>query len=246
MYRLRRIDGSVIAEGESYRAILADLLGFHANSSLVYRWPKFLQYANLAGLNLVGVDLTGADLSYANLAGANLAAANLAATCLNYADLSYADLCQTSFRNAVLIGTNFQSAVVSVDTSFMGASLERACNIPPKLAAYTSILPEGDIIGWKKCSKTDSILDGNNVLVKLKIPANARRTNATGRRCRAEFAEVLDAGPAGIAYSFWDPNFVYRTGETAYCDVWQTNRWIECGGGIHFFITSEEAGVVEF
>ena len=48
----------------------------------------------------------------------------------------------------------------------------------------TRILPEGDIIGYKKCR------DG--VIVKLLIPIKAKRSHAFGRKCRAEYAKVLE------------------------------------------------------
>lgn len=51
--------------------------------------------------------------------------------------------------------------------------------------AKTSILPdEGDIIGWKK-AWTDNEMPPTPVIVKLLIPADAQRSNATGRKCRA-------------------------------------------------------------
>jgi hypothetical protein len=81
------------------------------------------------------------------------------------------------------------------NSGYFCASLERAQNIPPKVAAYTSILPpEGDIIGWKKSGRHSEFACTQDVIVKLKIPASARRTNATGRKCRAEFAEVRRLG----------------------------------------------------
>ena len=70
------------------------------------------------------------------------------------------------------------------------------------------------------------------VIVKLLIPSDAQRLNATGRKCRASTARVLDLQdrqgnslpPDTTAYSSFD-----------------TNRWNECAPGIHFFITRIEA-----
>ena len=97
-----------------------------------------------------------------------------------------------------------------------------------------TLVTEGEIIGWKKCN--------NNVIVKLLIPANARRSNATGRKCRAEFARVLDVIGAeeGITNSHGQETY-YRAGETVKPDSWDENRFNECSHGIHFFITREEA-----
>ena len=100
--------------------------------------------------------------------------------------------------------------------------------------ARTRILPEGDIIGWKKCKA--------NVIVKLRIPAEAKRSHAFGRKCRAEYADVLEVFGAdeGMTNNH-GPKTVYRQGERvipdSFCEDWQN----ECSNGIHFFITREEA-----
>lgn len=102
--------------------------------------------------------------------------------------------------------------------------------------ARTRILPEGDIIGWKKCKA--------NVIVKLRIPAEAKRSHAFGRKCRAEYADVLEVFGAdeGVTNNH-GPETVYLPGERvmpdSFCESWQN----ECSNGIHFFITREEAEV---
>ena len=161
-------------------------------------------------------DLSDADLSDADLRRANLRRANLRGADLSYADLSGADL-----SDADLSGADLRGAKLS------GANLRGA-------VSKITIVTEGDIIGWKKCN--------NNVIVKLLIPANARRSNATGRKCRAEFARVLDVIGAeeGITNSHGQETY-YRAGETVKPDSWDENRFNECSHGIHFFITREEA-----
>jgi hypothetical protein len=83
------------------------------------------------------------------------------------------------------------------------------------------------------------------VLVKLRIPADARRSNATGRKCRAEFADVLEV--IGAAEGRTDRTAdggsvaVYRVGERVVPDSWDDDWALECGHGIHFWITKEEA-----
>ena len=87
----------------------------------------------------------------------------------------------------------------------------------------------------------------DNLIVELEIPADAMRSSATSRKCRASKARVisitdLDGNPAGDnVASDYDRNFVYRTGETVEVSNFDTNRWIECAPGIHHYITREEA-----
>ena len=164
--------------------------------------------------------------------------------CLRDADLSAANL-----RCADLHGANLRSADLSA-ANLRGADLSAAnlhgANLSELTVAQTSILPdEGDIIGWKKAIT----LDGAPIIVKLLIPADAQRSNATGRKCRASTARVLDLQdkqgnslpPDTTAYSSYDPDFTYQKGETVHVEDFDTNRWEECAPGIHFFITRIEA-----
>lgn len=178
---------------------------------------------------LHGADLSHADLSYANLSHANLSHASLRSADLHGADLHGADLNCACLHGADLTDTNLRGAKLSELT-----------------IAKTSILSdEGDIIGWKK-----AYVDGPTpVIVKLLIPADAQRSNSTGRECRASKAQVLDLQdkqgnslpPDSTAHSSYDPDFTYKKGETMHVEDFDTNRWNECAPGIHFFITRIEA-----
>ena len=178
---------------------------------------------------LHGADLCDADLRHADLRGADLRHASLHGAYLMHADLRDADLCGADLRGADLSGADLYGAKLSELT-----------------VAQTSILPdEGDIIGWEKAIT----LDGAPIIVKLLIPSDAQRSNATGRKCRASTARVLDLQdkqgnslpPDTTAYSSYDPDFTYKKGETVHVEDFDTNRWNECAPGIHFFITRIEA-----
>ena len=188
--------------------------------------------------NLRDADLRGADLSYANLYGANLRDANLRDANLRDADLRGADLSYAS-----LYGANLR------DADLRDADL-RDADLPELTIAKTSILPDGDIIGWKKAYVAN--MPPTPVIVKLLIPSDAKRSNSTGRKCRANKARILDLQdlqdrqgnslpPDTTAYSSFDPDFTYKKGETVHVEDFDTNRWNECAPGIHFFITRIEA-----
>ena len=155
--------------------------------------------------------LRDADLRNAYLRNAYLRGANLRGADLRGADLRNADLGNAYLRDAGLGGAK-------------GAELA---------IAQTRILPEGALIGWKKCEE--------GVLVKLRIPEDAKRSQAFGRKCRAEFAEVLEVIGAEVGISQHDGKTEYRAGERVTCDVWSEDWQEECAGGIHFYITRDEA-----
>ena len=213
----------------------ADLRGADLHGACLYDADlrdAYLGCANLSDAYLGGANLHGADLGYANLSDANLSYANL-----SYANLSYADL-----SDANLSGVDLRYADLS------HADLSDANHVQLSIAK-TSILPdEGDIIGWKK-AWTDDTMPPKSVIVKLLIPSDAQRSNATGRKCRASTARVLDLQdkqgnslPSDTtAYSGHDTDFTYKKGETVHVEDFDTNRWNECATGIHFFITRIEA-----
>lgn len=135
---------------------------------------------------------------------------------------------RANLRGADLCGANL------CDADLRGANLCDAKSIPEIAAARLMACPEsGAFEGWKKCS--------GGVLVRLLVPATARRSSATTRKCRAEFAKVLEVVGARVGISIHDSKTEYRKGKTVKCDKWEANRRIECGGGIHFFLTRVEA-----
>ena len=72
------------------------------------------------------------------------------------------------------------------------------------------------------------------------IPAKAKRSNATGRKCRASEVKVLEVIGAKEGISKHDDTVKYVKGKTVKCHEWNEDRWEECGGGIHFFLTRIE------
>ena len=217
-----------------------------------------LRGADLHGLDLSCMDLYGKNLSYADLRYADLFHANLSTANLSHANLSTANLCNVNLCNVNLNGaclyganlseTNLREADLSeVDLSrayLFGANLNKAkCeNIVYNegTSFFALQCPEkGSFIGFKKA---------NGYIVELKIPANAKRSSATSRKCRCSKAKVLsitlldgtDDGTTSVC-SDRDPDFVYKIGKIVKVDDFDEDRWHECSTGIHFFMTRDEA-----
>ena len=200
-----------------------------------------LMFADFTETNLIGACLMRANISEASFTDARIERANLRQANLSYTKFWGANLTDADLRGANLLAANLDYANLK-NAKFDNANinevkLEHSKNIPDYLAAVTLIVPEGKIIGWKK-------LRGNKI-AKLSIPENACRSNATERKCRAEFVDVLEiwneddsvSEGTSIHYS----SITYRVGERVYCDKWDENRWKGCSGGIHFFLTHYEA-----
>ena len=148
---------------------------------------------------------------------------------LRGADLSRADLSRADLRDADLRGADLYGG--------KNAALAQA---------QTVICPEGQIIGYKKIRCFDNDGDIVPAIAKLLIPGDAKRSNASGRKCRASKAIVLDITREGEqitrGFSIYDAFFDYEAGKTVYpAGPFNDDRWEECASGIHFYITREEA-----
>jgi hypothetical protein len=116
------------------------------------------------------------------------------------------------------------------------ADLSWAVGAELALAMGMHIPAEGPFWGYKKCRSING-----DVLVKLLIPAEAKRSHGSERKCRAEFADVLEVIGADEGISDYDRSVTYRSGQRVTADAWDENRWATCSNGIHFFMTKEEA-----
>jgi uncharacterized protein YjbI with pentapeptide repeats len=217
---IKTVFGKLIFEGDFSSVAKAVRAALAAKNSLSY---ANLRYADLSSADLSSANLSSVDLSYADLRYADLSSADLRYANLRYANLRYADLSSADLRYANLSSANLSSAKNS------------------ELAiARTRILPQGTLIGWKWLR--------GGVIARLRIPEAAKRSHAFGRKCRAEFADVLDLFSAdgtefsGVGVSTHNPKFTYTVGATVRPEEPFSDDWTEeCAAGIHFFITREEA-----
>ena len=178
---------------------------------------------------LGGADLGGAYLRGADLRGAYLRGAYLRGAYLGDADLRGADLGDAYLGDADLRGADLGGADLG------GAYLRGAKNIPFIPMACPS---DGAFIGWKKVGR---------YLIKLEIPEDAKRSSATGTKCRCDKAKVLDIiciddnSPLSEITNFNYVKTTYKKGEMVFPDSFNEDRWNECSNGIHFFINRQEA-----
>ena len=188
-----------------------------------------LSCANLHYANLCNADLSYADLSYADLSRADLSCANL-----HYANLHYANLMGANLKGANLSRAAMKEAILSC------ADLRGAKNLP----YIPMVCPEeGAFIGWKQAK-----VEGGYVIAKLEIPASAKRSSATTRKCRCSEAKVLEiynfdgaVAKERECYSRYDNSFIYEVGKIVKVDDFDEDRWNECSQGIHFFMNRQEA-----
>lgn len=151
---------------------------------------------------------------------------------------SYIEYSRFSLDNSMFIGV-YYSAIQAKDSS-----VEHVLSIDdPKGTIqplhYPSACPlEGEFIAYKYIKRC---------IVKLLIPADAKRSSAFGFKCRASYAKVLsinniDNGEPlnSISSERFSP-ITYKVGEFVYPDSFTENRFNECSHGIHFYLNKEDA-----
>lgn len=155
----------------------------------------------------------------------------------------------TSFREADLRNAEFMDCTLTGEESaFVGSNLYGTrftrCKMP--LAEYRKgkVVTE-DIIAYKICRMTRNIFS-DFALVTLKIPRGAIVFSINGNKCRtnkaivtkitaAEGGEKLDRAFSTHKY------FSYYVGDEITVYDFNCEYNVECGEGIHFFMTQKEA-----
>ena len=202
--------------------------GKRANLSHADLNNAFLYRANLCGADLSGADLSGAALCHANLYHANLSDADLSHANLYRANLFYANLSDADLSYAYLSDADLSHANLS------NAKID-----------FPLACPEtGSFEAWKKVISKNK----TEFLVKLLVPADAKRSSATTNKCRCEFADVLEITNIEtnqavqlVENMSYFPTITYRVGERVCPDSYDDNRWNECSHGIHFFVNKQSA-----
>jgi len=159
-------------------------------------------------------------------------------TCEGRADLRGADLRGANLQEANLLLADLLLA------DLRGANLQVANLLGAKLPNFQLPPEEGDFYAWKKVE--------NGIVLKLLIPADAKRTSSLiGRKCRAshvvpvEAFSIVDGELVPVdgkkfvgkhAINFW-----YTIGRKRNADKYDPDIRVECTHGIHFFMTKQEA-----
>ena len=226
------LSGTDLSEANMIGANLSGTNLSDANLRGAYLRGADLSDTNLIGANLRGANLSDANLIVANLIVANLSCANLRGANLRGADLSYANLRGADLSDANLRGADLSYANLS-DTNLIVANLSDVTSNFKTLGYHLACPEEGSFIAWKK------VVD---CIIKLEIPADAKRSSATTLKCRCSYAKVLEIEGNEIStlnHVKYGQLTTYTVGEYVYPDSFDEDRWNECGNGIHFFMNKE-------
>lgn len=222
-----------------------------------------LDKANFKDADLHNCDFSNASLSMAEFNGAELYRCDFGLARLNSStfigakifDCNFfgANLCSVQFIDANIGYANFENSMINDHTDFTCVIARHLKDMP----YIPMVCPEeGEFVAWKVVlASTEDFVDGvrhTPVLVKLLIPADAKRSSGFGRKCRASKAKVLEICNLDgreinwkfgyRIHSVWDWDFNYEVGKIVEPEEpFNEDRWSECASGIHFFLNRQEA-----
>lgn len=159
----------------------------------------------------------------------------------------------SKYKNDILNGCSFRFCDVSDQSKFEYCNFFNS-EFVYGTSGFDKVIPtacpeEGGFIAWKYVEHVDGSFlssDPEGYIVKLYIPADAKRSSATSNKCRASKALVLDIqnrdGTSSHKYEVVsNRDFTYRIGEIVMPDLFDENRLVECSNGIHFFMNRADA-----
>ena len=214
------------------------------------------------GVSFIGCDIDGASLSassfndvrfeHCTMTSCSVADSQIYGSTFLHVDAFRSSFCGSSFGGTKFtdccLASTFFGNIAVTDSVVSSCRLNGAVFAPEGCGSFlfdncyinhTTIglhpAPEGDLIGWG--------WKGGS-LVKLLIPADSERSCGTDRKHRCRYAVVLsvdgtDTKTAETVHGCTVTQYI--PGQEVHCDYWDKDRWNTCSGGIHFFLTKDEA-----
>ena len=208
---------------------------------------------DLSGWNLQDINFDACDFRGINFDGTNLS--GIRARNALFGEMIFPD---GSKKKTSLSGANLQNAILE-STDFRGCDLHEADIRGADV--YSAAFFQADLTGiqadettkhfWMSCPKKGAFLGwkvcyGRRIVLLL-IPEDARRVSGTREEIRCEKAKVLTIDSIDgkenytEAHSYVDENFYYRVGQMVYVRNFNPDRFVDSGGGIHVWLSREEA-----
>ena len=190
--------------------------------------------------------------SYTNLCNSTFASCQFDCGWFDFVNLNNINCAYTNFEyfrmfNSSFNCSKFANCEFDIDCQ-ENCDFTKAVFVETNFNVPSHVPDTGSFIGWKKAKIShDKCDDDEYYIVKLKIPEDARRSNAGMSKCRADKAYVediqdLDGNSVDkVVESMWDSKFKYQKWQIVTEPNFCENRFEECARGIHFFLNRDDA-----
>ena len=156
-------------------------------------------------------DLTGVDLTGVDLIGEDL----------RFASLFDANLTSANLTSANLYGANLSYSDLTNTI------------LDEKEQCRKGIVLTEPMIGYKKSDE--------NKIITLEMPIGSKVFSINNKKRRTNKCKVIDMQGETELSSWYDTDFKYHVGDEIEITDFDENYNVECGSGIHFFLTRDEA-----
>lgn len=222
-----------------YGATLDYVNLFNANlvNSIIY--DSIIYDSNLKSCNLIGSNLRNIHLQDTNLNNSKLSYCCFRNSRLNNVNIIKSNLCCCDFRYTQMLEVNLTRSIL-IDTDFSNSKLEYVKLKHIKIS-HTTL---GLNLDYPK--KGTFIVNKNvsNYLIKLQIPANAKKSSAITFKCKynkARVLEIINLITERTVRSIKHEFINYEVGKMIYVDNFYNYNWYKPSLNINFFINQMDA-----
>lgn len=247
----KELDGYIIGNDIKFPEEVRDQVFTHCEFVIPLNGIKFtnvgFNYVDCSSTDFIDYTFNNCDFSYCKMKCHLSTGCIFSETKFNFCNLNGSvirkcAMSMVAFTCSALYGVVFEDADVKF-TQFYSCEMDNCDSCNSNIIFPCHVPSEGSFIAWKKAISVD---DGN-IIIKLRIPEDAKRF-CINNKCRANKVEVLGfetidgekLPDTTIVNSVWDPLFKYHIGIIEIC-TFNDNPQVECGSGIHFFLSRDDA-----
>ncbi len=193
---------------------------------------------DLSGCHFDRCDFRSCDLTEAKMSRSTFRNAFFGGTVLRDADFTNAVLESADLRGCDMCNADIRGADMT-SSALYKADLSGLITDENTINFHMKCPEKGAFIGWKVCF-------GRKVVMLL-VPEDAQRVQGTRREIRVDKAKVLTIKSVDLkesyteAHAYVDENFIYKKGEMVYAVGFDPDRFTDSAGGIHIWLSREEA-----
>lgn len=173
----------------------------------------------------------------------NLDGSSICHSCFYGTCFDHSSIFDTNFYGSNLVGATLDNAFWVEKAKFELSNIANTF-LDAREEIRKGIILQEPIIGYKKCRSTlDSTLFGKrkHVVVELEVPAGAIVFSINNGKCRTNKALVKRIYGGDRGFSTYGRYLSYYPGDEINIKDFDLMYNVECGTGVHFFRTYEEA-----